>query len=56
MREALRIQGVDDNYILEDGEKSAKFKVIGNGVPVPLAVSVAKQVYSTCMANKKKEC
>lgn len=56
VREALRIQGVDDNYILEDGEKSAKFKVIGNGVPVPLAVSVAKQVYSTCMANKKKEC
>ena len=51
VREALRIQGVDDNYVLEDGEKTAKFKVIGNGVPVPLAASVAKQVYSLCKLN-----
>lgn len=45
VREALRIQGVDDHYVLEDGDKTAKFKVIGNGVPVPLAAAVAKQIF-----------
>ncbi len=45
VREALRIQGVSDNYILSQGQPlSKKFKMIGNGVPVPLAKAVALQV------------
>lgn len=41
VREALRIQGVDDNYVLESEVLlSKKFKMIGNGVPVPLAEAV----------------
>ncbi|MDP2413380.1 DNA cytosine methyltransferase [Daejeonella sp.] len=43
VREALRIQGVDDSYVLSTkGQLSKKFKMIGNGVPVPLAAAVAK--------------
>ena len=42
VREALRIQGVPDSYVLpSEFSKSKKFKMIGNGVPVPLAYSVA---------------
>lgn len=49
VREVLRIQGVPDDYILPKylGEKqrhvglSAKFKMIGNGVPVPIARAIA---------------
>lgn len=42
VREALRIQGVPDTYVLPaDLSKSKKFKMIGNGVPVPLAKAVA---------------
>ncbi len=42
VREALRIQGVDDSYILPSNlPLSKKFKMIGNGVPVPLAKEVA---------------
>lgn len=42
VREALRIQGVPDEYILPpDLPLSKKFKMIGNGVPVPLANAVA---------------
>lgn len=38
VRETLRIQGVPDTYILPAGlPLSKKFKMIGNGVPVPLA-------------------
>lgn len=41
-REALRIQGVSDFYILQTKELlSKKFKMIGNGVPVPLSRVVA---------------
>jgi DNA (cytosine-5)-methyltransferase 1 len=47
IREALRIQGVPDNYILTTkGKLSKKFKMIGNGVPVPLAYSVAVSIRS----------
>jgi len=43
VRETLRIQGVDDSYILTTkGLLSKKFKMIGNGVPTPLAAGVAK--------------
>jgi len=45
VREALRIQGVDDAYILTTPKQlSKKFKMIGNGVPVPLARGVAQTV------------
>lgn len=43
VRETLRIQGVDDSYILTTQNLlSKKFKMIGNGVPVPLAKAVAE--------------
>tara|TARA_R110002050_G_scaffold85135_1_gene181724 strand:+ start:10307 stop:11479 length:1173 start_codon:yes stop_codon:yes gene_type:complete len=42
VREALRIQGVPDSYIINtQGKLSKKFKMIGNGVPVPLAHQIA---------------
>lgn len=42
VREALRIQGVPDTYVLPSKiALSKKFKMIGNGVPVPLAKEVA---------------
>ena len=44
VREALRIQGVDDKYIWGSGRLSQKFKIISNGVPVPLAQAVATSV------------
>lgn len=45
VRETLRIQGVPDTYILpSDLPLSKKFKMIGNGVPVPLAKAVANAV------------
>lgn len=45
VREALRIQGVSDDYILSEGNMSAKYKVISNGVPVPLAKAVATALF-----------
>jgi DNA (cytosine-5)-methyltransferase 1 len=44
VREALRIQGVPDSYILPKGNLSKKFKMIGNGVPVPLAKAIASSL------------
>jgi DNA (cytosine-5)-methyltransferase 1 len=45
VREALRIQGVPDEYVLPlELSLSKKFKMIGNGVPVPLAKAVAVAV------------
>lgn len=45
VRETLRIQGVPDSYVLPpDLPLSSKFKMIGNGVPVPLAKAVAKSM------------
>ena len=45
VRESLRIQGVPDTYILpETLSQSKKFKMIGNGVPVPLAKAVASSI------------
>lgn len=42
VREVLRIQGVDESYILPEGSPlTTKFKMIGNGVPVPMAQGVA---------------
>lgn len=45
VREALRIQSVDDKYVWGHERQSAKFKIIGNGVPVLLAEAVAKELY-----------
>ena len=45
MREALRIQGVPDSYVLEPTKSlSKKFKMIGNGVPVPLAKALGEAI------------
>lgn len=45
VRETLRIQGVPDAYALPaELPLSKKFKMIGNGVPVPLAKAVAVAV------------
>ena len=46
VREALRIQGVDDAYCLGPERLSSKFKIISNGVPVPLSRAVASAMYS----------
>ena len=46
VREALRIQTVPDAYSLPaDMSLSAKFKTIGNGVPVLLAEAIAKSFF-----------
>lgn len=45
VREALRIQGVPDEYVLPNTiSMTKKFKLIGNGVPVPLAKAVATAI------------
>jgi DNA (cytosine-5)-methyltransferase 1 len=42
IREAMRIQGIPDDYSLPaEAPLTAKFKMIANGVPVPLAEQVA---------------
>lgn len=51
VREALRIQGVDDKYVWGNNRLSAKFKVISNGVPVNLANAVANSMYSFIINN-----
>lgn len=57
VREALRIQGVDDKYCLGPGRLSSKFKVISNGVPTPLANIVANSLYEYLLdlSNCNKE-
>lgn len=53
VREALRLQGVQDSYVLSSqGQLSKKFKMIGNGVPVPLAEAVARTLYSFFLKNQ----
>lgn len=44
VREALRLQSVDDCYIWDKYRLTAKFKVISNGVPVLLAQKVAEKL------------
>ncbi|KAA6340973.1 Modification methylase HaeIII [termite gut metagenome] len=47
VRETLRIQSVEDTYILSTPNMlSKKFKMIGNGVPVLLAEGVAKTLHT----------
>lgn len=53
VREALRLQGVEDTYVLpSELPLSKKFKMIGNGVPVPLAEAVAKALKDFLRRNK----
>lgn len=53
VREALRIQGVPDEYVLPvELPLTKKFKIIGNGVPVPLAEAVAIAVKDFIEINK----
>ena len=53
VREALRIQGVPDEYVLPpELSLSKKFKMIGNGVPVPLAKAVAVAVKDFINVNE----
>jgi len=52
VREALRIQGVPDEYVLpKELPMTKKFKMIGNGVPVPLAEAVANAVKDFIINN-----
>lgn len=52
-REALRIQGVPDEYVLPtEVSLTKKFKMIGNGVPVPLAKAVAEAVKEFLIINE----
>jgi DNA (cytosine-5)-methyltransferase 1 len=52
-REALRIQGVPDEYVLPAKiSLSKKFKMIGNGVPVPLAKAVAESLREFLLTNQ----
>lgn len=56
VREALRIQGVPDEYVLPEGlSMTKKFKMIGNGVPVPLSHAVAEALkkFLTKYSNNK---
>lgn len=53
VRETLRIQGVEDTYVLpSELSLTKKFKMIGNGVPVPLAEAVANAVRDFIKVNK----
>jgi DNA (cytosine-5)-methyltransferase 1 len=52
VREALRIQGVPDEYTLpSEVSLTKKFKMIGNGVPVPLAGAIASAMKSFLISN-----
>ncbi|MES2429355.1 MAG: DNA cytosine methyltransferase [Bacteroidota bacterium] len=53
VRETLRIQGVPDTYVLQpELPLTKKFKMIGNGVPVPLAHAVANAIKIFLIKNK----
>jgi len=46
VREAMRIQGIPDTYVLPPNMSlTAKYALIGNGVPVPLGEKVAGAIY-----------
>ena len=52
VRETLRVQGVPDSYILPpELPLSKKFKMIGNGVPVPLAKAIATAIKNFIEVN-----
>ncbi len=54
VREALRIQTVDDSYVLpKEVGLTPKFKMIGNGVPVKLSAVVARSVLEVLLSSEK---
>jgi len=55
VRETLRIQGIPDEYVLPiEFPLSKKFKMIGNGVPVPLAKAFANAIKEFLNQNIRK--
>ena len=53
VRETLRIQGVPDTYVLPEGlSMTKKFKMIGNGVPVPLSRAIATSLKAFIIDKK----
>ena len=55
VREALRLQTVPDDYVISEGiSLSAKFKVIGNGVPCKLAHSLAESILKFINSSRSK--
>ncbi|RZN33521.1 MAG: DNA cytosine methyltransferase [Methanophagales archaeon ANME-1-THS] len=57
VREAMRIQGIPDSYpLLPEKSLTAKYALIGNGVPVPLAYRVAVSLYEFLQKVLNKEC
>lgn len=52
VRESLRIQGVPDTYVVPKSiNLSQKFKVVSNGVPVPLAYNIALSIKEYIIKN-----
>ena len=55
VREAMRIQGIPDEYALQpDHPLGAKFSIVSNGVPVPLAFQIAKSLEGFLSAGLKR--
>lgn len=54
VRETMRLQGIPDTYILpSEIALTPKYALIGNGVPVPLALHVAKSLYALLLKGLK---
>ena len=54
LREVMRIQGVPDNYVLPDDLKlQPAYKLVSNGVPVPMAKHLAETIKSYLVENIK---
>lgn len=49
LREAARLQGIPEHWVVS-GKRYQAARQIGNGVPIPLARAVAKQIYSALSA------
>ncbi|WP_181176586.1 DNA cytosine methyltransferase [Mesorhizobium sp. B2-3-5] len=49
LREGARLQGIPDDWLI-DGRPYQVARQIGNGVPIPLARAVAKQIYAALSA------
>ena len=57
VREALRLQTVPDSYVMpEETPLSAKFKVIGNGVPCQLAQKIAESIRTFIEESARQDC
>ena len=57
VREALRLQTVPDSYVMpEEIPLSAKFKVIGNGVPCRLAQKIAESIRTFIEESTRQDC